>query len=63
MSDIQNESNMDSSEAEKRNAEIFRNLTFDQEGNPIQTHQVDPDKLANQTVLPRYKVCSKHLQS
>ena len=38
-------SDMNSAEAEKRNLEIFRNLTFDNEGNPIQMHKPDIDKI------------------
>ena len=49
-------SNCDPEEAERRNLEIFKNLTFDQEGNPIQMHKPDIDKIVAQTVQPRYKV-------
>ena len=43
-------SNYDPVEAERRNLEIFKNLTFDQDGNPIQVHKPDTDKIVAQTV-------------
>ena len=38
-------SDLPNSEQQKRNEAIFRNLTFDQEGNPLHMHIPDPDKL------------------
>ena len=42
--------------AQRRNEAIFRNLTFDQAGEPIHVKGLDPDKLINHHILPRYKV-------
>ena len=45
--------------AKERNEAIFKNLTFDQEGNPLHIVELDPEKLAATATLPRYRVYKK----
>lgn len=49
-------SDLASAEAERRNAEIFRNLTFDCEGNPIRVFGIDVDKMSSNKIQPKYKI-------
>lgn len=46
-------------EAQHRNEEIFKNLTFDDKGNPLQQHFVDGDKMVIQVTQPRFRVSRK----
>lgn len=48
-----------SDEAKLRNEAIFKNLTFDQHGNPLHQHPVTPEKLISQVTIPRFKILKR----
>lgn len=47
---------LNNEKAKLKNEAIFRNMTFDNQGNPMNVHTSDPESLKNYQVLPRYKL-------